>query len=154
MIYLPDVLELLRYLGERYRPVKWLGFDRLSLVTWLSGLEGELALFRGSKRPKGRHGYGRVMEAEITRIARLDEPARTIAATELMERIKDARSIARAAGEYLKERYGDIGEARYKESDQWWQELRSMSEVLGQPRQPRVDSSSSGSGSSISSSSS
>lgn len=130
IIHLVDVLPLLRYLGESYRPARALGFDRLSLVVWLSGLEKELELFEGKRRPAGQAGYARRLELEIHRISKLEQPARTVAAVEFMSRLKDARSMVKAARVYLKESYGDLSETRYAGGTQWWRELERLAGLV------------------------
>jgi hypothetical protein len=130
IIHLVDVLPLLQYLGRQYRPARTLGFDRASLVTWLSGLEGELEMYEGKRRPQGKAGYARRVELEIHRIGKLDEPARTIAAVEFMGRIRDAGSVVKAAKGYLKDNYGDLSETRYAGGTEWWRELESLAGLV------------------------
>lgn len=131
MVRLPDILPLLRYLAEQYRPVQGLGFDRLSLTLWLSGLEKELELFAGKRTPRGRAGYARRLEVEIHRIAKLEQPARTIAAVEFMKRIEEARSAVEAAKGYLRDSYGDSWESRYQGGVEWWRDLEKLSDMQG-----------------------
>lgn len=126
ILHLTDVLPLLRYLGEQYRPVRSLGFDRVSLVVWLSGLENELELFEGDRRPTSKAGYGWRLEMEIHRISKLAQPARTIAAVEFLRRIREARAVVKAGREYLKEDYGDAAETRYEGGAQWWRKLEQL----------------------------
>lgn len=130
IIHLADVLPLLQYLGSQYRPARALGFDRLSLVIWLSGLENELELFEGRRRPRGRAGYARRLELEIHRIGKLEQPARTIAAVEFLNRLRDARSAVEAAREYLKAEYGDLSETRYAGGVEWWRELEKLAGIM------------------------
>ena len=130
IIHLVDVLPLLQYLGSQYRPARALGFDRLSLVLWLSGLENELELFEGKRRPRGQAGYARRLELEIHRIGKLEQPARTIAAVEFMNRLRDARSAVEAAREYLRAEYGDLSETRYAGGTEWWRELEQLAGIM------------------------
>ena len=130
IIHLVDVLPLLQYLGSQYRPARALGFDRLSLVLWLSGLENELELFEGKRRPRGQAGYARRLELEIHRIGKLEQPARTIAAVEFMNRLRDARSAVEAAREYLKAEYGDLSETRYAGGTEWWRDLEKLAGIM------------------------
>lgn len=158
IIHLVDVLPLLQYLGSQYRPARALGFDRLSLVIWLSGLENELELFEGRRRPRGQAGYARRLELEIHRIGKLEQPARTIAAVEFMNRLRDARSAVEAAREYLKSEYGDLSETRYAGGVEWWRELEKLAGIMrptgnsqssgGQLALPRSDASADSSSSS------
>ena len=140
IIHLVDVLPLLRYLGESYRPARALGFDRVSLVVWLSGLERELELFEGKRRPAGRAGYARKLELEIHRIGKLQQPARTVAAVEFMARLKDAQSLSGAAREYLKAEYGDLSETRYAGGAQWWRDLEKLAGLVRPPDSPTSSS--------------
>ena len=136
MIRVPDILPLLRYLAEQYRPAganSTLGFDRISLVTWLSGLEKELELFKGKSSPRGRSGYARRLEIEIRRISKLDQPARTIAAVEFMQRIKEAGSVVEASREYLSKAYGDAWETRYAGGLEWWRDLERLAGMRRDP---------------------
>lgn len=156
IIHLVDVLPLLQYLGSQYRPARALGFDRLSLVIWLSGLENELELFQGGRRPRGQAGYARRLELEIHRIGKLEQPARTIAAVEFMNRLRDARSAVEAAREYLKSEYGDLSDTRYAGGVEWWRELEKLAGIMrpagdagnGQLALPRSDASADSSSSS------
>ncbi len=130
IVHLVDVLPLLQYLGRQYRPAKSLGFDRLSLVTWLSGLEGELEMVGSGKKNHSRAGYARRLELEIHRIGKLEQPARTVAAVEFMRRLRDAGSVVKAAKGYLKDAYGDLSETRYAGGEEWWRELEKLAGIM------------------------
>jgi len=129
MVHLPDIMHLLRYLAEQYKPEcpgQTLGFDRISLLVWLSGLDKELAVFGKKGKTANKAGYARRLEIEIYRIASLAQPARAVAAVEFMRRISDAKTVVDAAGTYLKERYGDIGEDRHRVLDECKQWLAGL----------------------------
>lgn len=64
--------------------------DRVSLLLWMCGLSGKV---EPRRRPKP---YSASIEEEITRIARLKEPHRTLRALDLLARFCDARVIASA----------------------------------------------------------
>lgn len=113
-IRLWDLPKLLRLIAMRYRPLAWLDTDRVSILIWLLGLEREIQLVESlGRESKLTHaGYLRRLEVEIHRIAGLKQPARTIAATELRLRLKEAASVVDAGRRYAEEEYVRAGGVR------------------------------------------
>ena len=125
MIKLRDVPKLIRYMAVAYRPMRG---DRLSLLIWLIGLEEEVKLFRypRAEQKPVEAGYARRMEMEINRIASLDEPARSLAAVELIRRIRDAKTVAQLAKKYIREDIRSVTDFRYPERENWWKKLAEL----------------------------
>jgi hypothetical protein len=62
-------------------------FDRAMLIEWMQAAQPE-------SRVRAHLPYSRLLDLEIERIAKLEEPERTVRATELWERYKDARRVS------------------------------------------------------------
>ena len=135
-IHLRGVIDILRYLAVNYRP---LGNDRLSLLVWMANLEGECKwLYTREENPDDR-GFARLMELEISRIAGLPEPERTVIAVELVERVREARTLAEAWRKYV--RTQEKPDARSPQERRlakmrWWQQLEKLAMGEHVPRDP------------------
>ena len=124
MIRTRDLPQLIHYLIDNYRPM---GYNRMSLMAWLTGMEKESALYLDdSGGGPGTTSFARRMEIEVHRIAGLSEPARTVAAVTLIQRVRDATTIAHVAREYLREAYKYDIEVRYPERQRWWKRLSEL----------------------------
>ena len=117
-----DVLKLVR--GAVGNQDNRLGMDRISMALWLAEAEGRCQLLRqGVELPPLESGYARRLEVEVSRIAQLREPARTVAAVEFVQRVRDAMTVAEAvcsAEDREMDRIRDIKDQR------WWWRARKM----------------------------
>jgi len=118
-----DLPRLIRYIIANYRPGN-LRFDRASLLVWLLGLEQDVKVMDRARRSERVPAtwFERRLDAEVYRIARLREPARTIAAVELMNRLKDATIVSKLVRES-----GQIARTpRHPGGYAWWKQLAKM----------------------------
>jgi hypothetical protein len=99
-------------------PASKLGLDRISMTLWLTGVERRCKLLQqGVALPPLDSGYARRLEVEVARIAKLGEPARTVAAAEFVTRMTDALTVAEAACK-AEDRVAD--EIRDIRDQMWW----------------------------------
>jgi len=133
MITIGEIPQLVDYLLRQYELTSPLRFDRASLAVWFAGVEAEVKLLNRRKlRLSSPWGYERRLEMEVHRIALLEEPARTVEATEFMERVKDAVTLAGAV-KRLGQRKSRVwaGQTRHPEGKRWWEKLARMAEGKG-----------------------
>jgi hypothetical protein len=100
----PDsLIKLINALHSLREPVR---FDRAVLLNWMQGIGS-------NKQVKPKLPYSKLIELEIQRIAKLEEPARTISARAFYNAFKEARLVShalnwdqgkRAGGNYEREK--------------------------------------------------
>ncbi len=85
--------SLIRFLDALHGYRQPMRFDRAALVTWLRGMQPKSEV-------KFSLPYSKLIEAEIARIVRLDEPERTVRAVALWESYRDAKMLSQCMGDY------------------------------------------------------
>ena len=91
-------MEVVRRLLGDIHELTGAPIDRVSLLIWMSGARAmDSRMARNGRDAKPF--YEAKIEAEIKRIATLDDPARTIQAQELLERYRDVERIVKIVKE-------------------------------------------------------
>jgi len=119
-----DIPRLINHIIANYRP-RDVRFDRASLLLWLLGLEQDIKRLEQKGWCKGglpRSWFERRLSAEVYRIARLEEPARTIAAVELVNKLRDASVLSEVV---IASRQVAL-KPRHPGGYAWWKRLERM----------------------------